>query len=135
MAYEMRRRGYDVEATPASYTSNNDIDEIVSWYKNPEPYNITTDHNDVEGTADAIRDHLSTYGKGSRGQFILYWSEGGGHSVVWEVQDDDEVVLRDCQTNETIEIEDYVKYADTTVFFRTDNLELKKGALKTVRNK
>lgn len=47
----------------------------------------------------------------------------GGHSVVWEC-DDNEVIIRDCQSNEIYTVLDEIKKAETCDFFRTDDINI-----------
>ena len=134
MAYEMRQRGYDVEANPIDPMTVNTIDDIASWYEGEDPYQVSVLAVGPEIAAAEVEKHLASYGDGARGQFCTYWIGGGGHSVAWEVVDGD-VVLRDCQTNETVDVIDYLQYSTDATFFRTDNLELTEEALKCVRNR
>ena len=70
---------------------------------------------------------------GSRGQFIVSWKSGGGHSMVYEVDSKGHSTIRDCQVNETYTVEEIISYGVSDVMFmRTDNLELNEKILKTV---
>lgn len=133
-AYELRRRGYDVEAAPAYYTTANTIDEIKSWYKDPQPKTAMFDNSSAKASAMLVEKDLLKQGNGARGQMCMYWRGGGGHSVAYEVKNN-KVYLVDCQTNQTLKTEEYFQYASGCVYFRTDNLELSDNILKTVRNK
>lgn len=150
--YDMRKRGYDVEAAPANSFTHNDLSEITSWYEgDPEVSSVDVAANlyyDKEGnllsekqqqkqtekTAKAIEKHLKKNGNGSYGHFLVYWNEGGGHSMVWEVQKG-EVVIRDCQTNTVGKVEDYLPYISSVNMFRSDNLEISDDMLKAVRKR
>lgn len=143
MAYEMRQRGYDVEANPIGFPNGTTIDEIMSWYDDADPHtvskqnaqiNLTDGVSYTEAMTTQLEYELETYPEGSRGQFVLYWEGGGAHSVVWEIYDGN-AVLRDCQSNRTLDIKEYVQYASDVTYFRTDNLELTDKALKCVRNR
>lgn len=150
--YDMRKRGYDVEAAPANVFTHNDLSEIASWYEgDPEVFSVDVTSNlyyDKEGnindekqiekqtekTAKAIEKHLKKNGNGSYGHFLVYWNKGGGHSMVWEVQKG-EVVIRDCQTNTVGKVEDYLPYIQSVNMFRSDNLEISDDMLKAVRKR
>ncbi|MGN1218007.1 MAG: toxin glutamine deamidase domain-containing protein [Phocaeicola sp.] len=136
--YELRKRGYDVEAAPANALTYNTADEILSWYKNPEVYtfyNTVKDGNyGSDKTVSDMKKEMLKYGEGARGQYIVYWSEGGGHSMVWEVKNN-EVIIKDCQTNRTVDIEEYMPMVGEGLFFRTDNLELNDKITKAVRQR
>ena len=81
-----------------------------------------------------IEKDILSQGEGASGSFILKWTKGGGHSVVYEVKDK-KVILRDCQSGEVVNVDDYAKYAKTVIYFRTDNEELTDSALSAVKNK
>lgn len=153
-AYELRQRGYDVEAAPVNVFTANTMEEIASWYEDAEPKSFSTvdsdTYNDLKNTgdvdiyevyaqaekaaADKMVDELKQYGDGARGQFCLYWYGGGGHSMIWEVENND-VVVRDAQTNEIVDMTEYFGYATDGFYIRTDNLELSDEILKTVRQR
>lgn len=151
-AYELRQRGYDVEAAPVNQFTANTLEEIESWYKGAESIGFeTVDIDTYERTettkgaeaafaeaekkaAKAVEKQLRECGDGARGQFLLYWYGGGGHSMVWEVKGND-VVVRDSQTNEIVDMTEYFGYASSGHYIRTDNLELSDNILKAVRQR
>lgn len=80
-AYEMRRRGYDVEAKP--FTEEN---EYLS--RNPEAAWDNPDIQATEGNGKADIEHqMQEWGDGSRAEVIVYWKEGGGHAFCAEQVD------------------------------------------------
>lgn len=141
-AYDLRQRGYDVEAGMVDDLDGEFTSEILSWYNDPKLVSMEEIkknqglgyYNSKETEAKAIENELKSYGDGARGHFLITWEQGGGHDVIWEVEND-EVVIRDCQSNETLSIYDYYQYADRVDYFRSDNLEINENILKTVRNK
>lgn len=144
-AYDLRQRGYDVEAMPIDKEQANTAKEIMSWYEDADLETldevIERQAKDKAGkgvthaeAAKIIEEDMKRNGEGARGHLLLYWSQGGGHDVVWEVENN-EVVVRDCQTNETMKIYDYLQYCDNVAYFRTDNLDVNKKVLKTVQNR
>lgn len=151
-AYELRQRGYDVEAAPANQFTANTLEEIESWYKGAESVGFeTVDIDTYERTesakgaevafaeaekkaAKAVEQQLRECGDGARGQFLLHWYGGGGHSMVWEVEGND-VVVRDSQTNEIVDMTEYFGYANSGYYIRTDNVELSDNILKAVRQR
>lgn len=143
-AYDLRKRGYDVEANPISMCEAYTIDDISKWYENPQVVSKKTVDNYYNslGIGDDIpfskQDRLSkvlrSNGEGSRGHLILYWGTGGAHDVIWEVENG-EVVLRDCQTGEVNRTLSLLSYAVDYEYMRTDNLEPTEEILRTVRNR
>lgn len=151
-AYDLRERGYDVEAMPYDpETYNANVHEISSWYKNtsaqdweinaygygedPLIDNNVTERQHLwsktETALDAMPDN-------SHGQFNVFWEAGGGHSMVWE-KENGTTTIRDCQSNVTYSYKEFVNeyshYIDATMVLRTDNREPSDKIKKTVRNR
>lgn len=130
--YELRRRGYDVEAV-----GDNDgetLDTVRDWYKDEKVETKSNYAGKEKAAAKEIETEILKNGSGSRGQYIVNWSTGGAHSMIWEVENN-EVVIRDCQTNETHTIEEITERTKDTIYFRTDNLSLEEEILNSVKNK
>ena len=143
MAYDLRQRGYDVVANPADPEDPILLDEITDWYDGAEVEDIITltksngispDSLTVQHAAHLVEMDLLKEGEGARGHFILYWANGGGHDVIWEVENG-EVFLRDCQNNRKLKPIDYIQYSNYFTYFRTDNLKPNEKCLKTISNK
>lgn len=178
-AYDLRRRGYDVEAddyhdgTEPDEGYNNLI-ETYTWYTHNNAKKITnpvekflkkvgggykflTDKSMTETeknqylmdteypgvkvffkqdsyTASYIEKEILKQGNGASGRLDLGWTNGSGHSVVYEVENN-EVIIRDCQHNKKLKLEDYYQYADYVYYFRTDNEEPTSKILNSVKNK
>lgn len=127
-AYELRRRGYDVEAGPATIEHQR-INRIEDYWENP----VINQINPTESsTADSIR---ANNPPGSRGNLCVYWNQGGGHSMAYEVRNDGTVVVIDAQMGVYYSTDDSdtgerragnVSMLDTSYtegyIFRTDNL-------------
>lgn len=141
-AYDLRKRGYDVEAMPISVLEGPQIDDILSWYDGAvevtersiratlpedERYNNNT-------RAAALENSLEAYGDGARGHLAMYWKYGGGHDIVWEIENG-EAVFRDCQTNEVYDIAEILPYVNNYSFVRVDNCDITEDVLRTVRNR
>lgn len=133
VAYELRQRGYDVEATADA--DGETLENILDFYEGEEAslyqYNPIIQ---TEEAVDAVEEELLKHPNGSRGQYIVYWSTGGAHSMAWEITDG-EVLIRDCQTNDIYTIEQITPYTNTTVVFRTDNVDLNPEILDCVENR
>lgn len=124
--YELRMRGYDVEADSANVKEQSSVD-LDNWYKDAKHYEIQSDgtvkdvslskKNKLFNAIDTIFSDISEkYNKqysgntiknsitknsppNSRGNINVYWKGGGGHSMAYEVNTKGEVILRDTQTN------------------------------------
>ena len=145
LTYEIRQRGYDVEASAISWDTLNDSAEIGSWYIDPSTgktctpktigYTALSDYEDT--VKKSLLKDVGSDGK-ARGQFLVYWQGGGGHSVVYEVENG-KITIRDCQTNEKMSYHDWMVsnelYATGFEYLRTDNKDISKEALKGVRNR
>lgn len=158
LAYDMRRRGYDVEAAPYDlnetwqplietigdlYKGVTPDDWFVSELSGETPHLTDPNYWDVIETQtqemyDKVSDEFDKMTDGAYGQFCVHWDSGGGHSIAWE-KEAGKITLRDCQSNKTYDFED-IKHSDfyysvETVFvLRTDDKEFSDGALKRVRN-
>lgn len=143
LTYDLRRRGYDVEAKPAYVAAPGGTTASMqeTWYEGAEfrYFNdIAKDNKDVaKWTTDVASDYLEKElkqnGDGSRGILNLTWANGGGHSVIWEVENG-EVVVKDTQLNRKVKIEDYVSMSKNFTYLRTDNLTPTEDCLRYVMN-
>ena len=135
LAYDLRRRGYDVEAAPIDTTSaiNGSLPVQLGFYKGEklETFDVPSDNNVA---MKQFSDRILKYGDGSRGLLRIRWKNGDGHAAIWEVSGDI-VVLRDPQNNTIVNLLDYVRRAKTFYYFRTDNLELTNKVTEFVRNR
>jgi hypothetical protein len=82
----------------------------------------------------AMEKDMLSQGEGARGHLCLYWAQGGGHDVIWEVENGN-VVVRDCQTNTKLDLIDYTQYCSSFGYIRTDNLTPNEKCLDYVRNR
>jgi len=169
IAYDLRERGYDVEAK-AGFLHYNEADypvgteekkqgkteildyqeyaltsyEIEKCYDGAEFKDTTDVMKEVcpDGNYDVtnyevlsrLENKLKENGNGSRGFINLYWSAGGGHSVVWSVENN-QVVIRDCQTGTKDKLTEYSEYIDGIDYLRTDNLTPTTYAANYVTNR
>lgn len=126
--YELRRRGYDVEAG-AKDSKQHDWN-LDNWYKNAKHYEIDNDGSlkDVSKSKSNVLVNAADYfyrkatgkynshsytGKdikkaleknnppGSRGNINVVWKGGGKHSMTYEINSNGKAIVRDCQTNDT----------------------------------
>ena len=143
MAYDLRQRGYDVEANPADPNAPVLLEDIADWYDGAEvrdPMTLAEENGvsfetmTLEQAAELMEQDLLEEGEGARGHFILYWANGGGHDVIWEVENG-ELWLRDCQNNTKLKPINYIQYSCYFSYFRSDNIQPNAKCLKTVSNK
>lgn len=143
-AYDLRKRGYDVEANPISMPEAYTLDSICSWYKGADPVyeqnikgrttSVISSEEYSKNRAKILNNSLESHGDGARGHLCLEWSNGGGHDIAWEIENG-KVVYRDCQSNMLINIGDTLEYTTTYQYLRTDNLEMTEDILRAVRNR
>lgn len=155
-AYDLRKRGYDVEANPISTVEAYTIDDICSWYKGAKSisnidvrnahYATVKSRDDILSKKDMLLKSLESNGDGARGHLGLYWLSGEGHDVVWEIENG-EAVIRDCQSGKKVEITDGgtgivfnmegfpPSIVSSYEYVRVDNLEPTEDILRTVRNR
>ncbi len=137
-AYEMRRRGYDVQAQqdwvggirgdmPDAMFEGAKTEPVfdISGKAIDDPERLT---NSAYAT-QALIETVEAQGEGARGYVGVNWNGGGGHSMAYEVVDG-QMHLIDCQTGEDLTGEDiwYEKmiYADYCAVTRVDNCEVNK---------
>ena len=135
LAYDLRRRGYDVEAAPIDTTSaiNGSLPVQLGFYKG-EKLEIFEVPKDPDAAIKQFFNQILKYGDGSRGMLRIRWKNGDGHAVVWEVNGDS-VMIRDPQNNTMADLSDYIRRAKTFYYFRTDNLEPTEKAMRFVKNR
>ena len=136
-AYDLRRRGYDVQADAISTHDPSTIyQNIASWYDGEEikSFDVKNSGVSAEEASAQLEAELKSYGDGARGHLMLYWTNGGGHDVIWEVEHGD-VVIRDCQTNQKLEVVDYLQLTKDGMYFRTDNIQPNEKILETVKSR
>lgn len=141
LAYDLRRRGYDVDA-PWNEEGTSDI-TVADWYKldpnkdidwwdsgrydrNNQPfYPFDQEHSDA-----IINDIKEKYPEGSYGHMMLVWEYGqGGHDCVWSVENG-EVIIRECQTGQIVDPDEYLSKSCQAAYFRADDKELTDKAYK-----
>ena len=168
-AYELRRRGYDVEAKANGGTKdyNGNGDRVFDYFENATMFGIYGDGTTIEHSEEFVRgvwnggvdkkfltkyDNLikymnkpQTYTKesiekgitsnsppGSRGMIDVEWKQGGGHSIVYEVNKNGNVIIRDSQTYDVYSLDEIANNVQKVRISRTDNLQLKEDILSAV---
>lgn len=142
IAYDLRRRGYDVQAIPKpGYGLSNDTIAKLYETKDHKPIKPTSispyddDHKFIGYSAytDRLFDSFEKGGDGASGELHVNWAGGGGHSMAYQVINGKGYVL-DCQTNTMYDREDYSKLiapdVNYTGYTRLDDKVLKEDSLK-----
>ena len=135
LAYDMRRRGYDVESAPIDTTSatNGSLPVQLGFYKG-EKLEVFEVPKDLYAATKQFSNQILKYGDGSRGMLRIRWKNDDGHAVIWEV-DGNSVIVRDPQNNTIVDLSDYMCRAKTFYYFRTDNLEPTEKVTQFVKNR
>lgn len=141
-AYEFRKRGFDVRAglekTNKGYMPDDLFPEL---FKN---YTGTTkiSHDSLDATPKSLLRNIEKYaesqGSGSRGNLMVWWKHGGGHSMIWE-NVDGKIIFKDGQTNRIYDDfgKQILKHADLSKpadILRTDNLIINTATAKKYMN-
>lgn len=143
-AYELRRRGYDVAAGRS--TTGFYSDKVTEWFpkaKKVDVYNPPVGSGEwtksrlkassVIGNkelAEKTVNELKKQGDGARGNIMVQWGRGGGHSMAYEVSGGN-VIIRDCQINKTYKDSTKIlKKCATSIYVRTDNVEFDSTKVK-----
>ena len=148
-AYDLRRRGYEVSSTSVKgtpYANGVNREELESWYKDAKGKSVNFISDDKVETTNILGNDAETFKKGlleqpdgARGNLVVFWGFGGGHSVAYEIKDRKVIVL-DTQSNTMYEgaaLDEFLNTAslvdvggNRSFYLRTDNLEPDYEALK-----
>lgn len=114
-ALDLKRRGYDVKA--GSSKDGYYAKDVKNWYKEKK--------DPTMGRFNNIIEQLNKQPEGSYGNIMVYWREGGGHSMFYQIEDGKPVIY-DAQSNKNYtlsEISEHINYSiPGHCFLRTDNL-------------
>ena len=147
-AYEFRKRGLDVHAglekNGRGYQPDFIFPKLFKDYKGTTklyastPDNPFADDDYPQKLLNKIEKFAKEQGPGSRGNTIVWWKQGGGHSMIWE-NVDGKIVFKDGQTNSVYENfgEQILKHANAykpVEMLRTDNLTINTETAKKYIN-
>lgn len=138
MAYEMRRRGYDVIAGKTS--EGRSSYEMRGYFKGDVSFDAL--HGNAflrtKPTAAELNDvvnKLLSQGEGARGIINGQYVHGGGHSIAYEVHGG-KVYFVEGQSGKIYkDATDALGKMYASLYLRTDNLALDNSAAETVRNR
>lgn len=152
MAYELRQRGYDVEAKLDASLGN--ISNFKKWYPGAEPkftkYKSKTlyysDHNmadpadkkELKAYRAAAMKELSKLPNNSRGTLMINWEKDGrhvgGHAVAYKVERG-KLKIIDAQVGRIYtgkDIQDLINKTCRVGYVRLDNLDFDKKKIREV---
>ena len=133
---ELRRRGYEVTANKAGYGYF--TQDLERWFPGVKVEDYTPSSFVYQtGTPEALYQDVSQQimtdnPEGARGNLIVEFSFGGGHSMFYEIENG-EVVIRDGQTGQTYkkeEMKTILAYCSKIRWARLDNVEFDPEAIK-----
>lgn len=124
--YDLRKRGYDVTAQLDSQGYN--FHNLRQWY--PKAKVERNDRRGSDGHALNQKEYvqktinnLLKQGDGARGNMMVRFNEGGGHSIVYEVKNG-QVIFKDGQVNQVYKNpEKFLNRTSVNAFARLDNIE------------
>jgi hypothetical protein len=129
--YELRRRGFDVEANPSVPMF---LDEWKGMFENFNPIKVTSDSKD--GAVEELTREIKLWGEGARGTVFMEVDGGEiGHFFSVEVAGGD-VLFVDPQNGE-INVVSYFEVAkrSSVVYGRLDNLNMSENVKKACRGR
>lgn len=124
--YDLRKRGYDVTAQKDSegYT----FGDLKRWY--PDAKQEKNSRFNPDGSFIPQKQYiqntinnLKKQGDGARGNLMIFYTQGGGHSIVYEVKNG-QLYFKDGQANIVYKNpEKVLKMTSANSFARLDNIE------------
>ena len=154
MAYELRRRGYEVQAQLKSSGRNGVkfAKELFPKSKNKEVMMFPDPKKDEDGFLRYMNTYeqkayngsnkelstktisaLKSEPAGSRGQLLITWNRYGGHSVAYEITNDGKVNIIDGQTGKVYnekQSEAFLRNGVATQYQRLDNVDFDAKKIK-----
>jgi hypothetical protein len=138
-AYDLRRRGYDVQAKPRQ-KGRAMIDTISDSYLKPDGTEFagSDDFNQFFNSVprnNILRHIVDNNPVGSRGFINGVWTKGRtGHVWAWEIQDDGKIKFIEPQNPDPASTSTYLKRMTRTGYIRTDNLKPKPSIIDSVED-
>lgn len=137
-AYELRRRGYDVEAGLVDAVTDSEIAEAIGV-----PLLEATEEEHLNSvppkTFEELLKRMEDMGAGARGFCMIKWKTASGHICSFEVDENGKVIFIDAQTGlssitpgitEDKNPAEYYKIASSYYILRTDNKVPNKDIVK-----
>lgn len=145
--YELRRRGYDVEAKPMTEELSHQIDlaaiekygedatslEVNTAYANMIFKDPVIKEVDLSGGGSSYDSLKANVEPNTRGNLMMVWNGGGAHSVAYECDSKGDLTIIDSQIitylpstavmRESTSVNEYFESVSAAYVMRTDNLE------------
>lgn len=138
-AAELRRRGYDVEATPLPTAlwgnrGRNMAEALSRWREPGGGIRHVTTIPQIGGLQTNTLAELRSYGPGARAWIVLQWKAGGAHVFSAEVtRDGKTTILTDSQTGQIVKAAGYFSRANRANIVRVDDLVSTDAVLEFVK--
>lgn len=128
------------EYTVTSYKLENhdkNIKSITPAVDIPDGFNTKAEDGSVnkewkKNIESAIDQQTASFPENSRGMFNVYWKSGGGHSMVWEKDENGKIEIIDTQLGMKMPLDTILAEIDPAApmqLIRTDNLKVNRGAM------
>lgn len=141
VAYEARRRGYDVTAQPtykgdtlsqAYAVGDKRFGNWQGAFQNMKSENVSS--NSPQIARRKLEKKMSAYGDGTRGIVSVVWKDGSGGHVFNVEQVKGKTLYIDAQVGAKYEAKNLYRniQTDKVFFFRTDNLRFSDRAKKSI---
>lgn len=123
----MRLKGYDTMAQETMFGTGWKPKMITEWFEGAE---VVSPH---KITRNGLIKELSSQGAGSYGNFICFWKQGGGHSILYTVREDG-VHFIDGQIGKEYSYSELFSRLniENCRYARLDNCNIKEGILKSI---
>lgn len=142
VAYELRRRGYDVVAKPTyagdvlprSAHTNADGSHNGRWmgaFQNAKAESVA--RSTVDATRKALEDKMRSFGNGARAILMVQWKQGGGHVINIENRGG-RIYYNDGQVGGRYDARQLLSVTKlpSVALVRTDNLRISARVTKSV---
>lgn len=127
IAYEMRKRGYDVQANE---TLGGRSIETLHAFNVKDSFTVSSSSN--EEAYKRVAGQCLAYGDGARGSINVQWDSGGGHAFNWEVKNG-KFILIDTQQSDVSGDESFSNCDPSKIrVWRLDNAEVLPGVTDLV---
>lgn len=137
-AYDLRRRGYNVEAKPMPF-GRPTRDVVLRGYDLPDGSPMTlrefSARERIPGKGKVLRDLIENNPPGSRGFIYGSWGRtSAGHVWNWEITEDSKVRFIEPQDPNKVSTRNYLKEMNQVRYVRTDDLKPKSAITEFVKD-